>query len=137
MAVIDAALVFMNGTAAGASVTSDVCDLGANGSLVHQIYVSVKLTEGVTAGAVESVKVQTATDSSFTSPVDEMEVFVKADATKQKKPCTLAQFYCPLEPSARYVRLVVTGSTTGDSGGTAIAGGKLWAYISPDVQVPI
>ena len=137
MAVIDAALVFMNGTAAGASVTSDVCDLGTNGSLVHQIYVSVKLTEGVTAGNVKSVKVQTATDSSFTSPVDEMEVFVKADATKQKKPCTLAQFYCPLEPSARYVRLVVTGSTTGDSGGTAIAGGKLWAYISPDVQVPI
>ena len=137
MAVIDAALVFMNGTAAGASVTSDVCDLGANGSLVHQIYVSLKLTEGVTAGAVESVKVQTATDSSFTSPVDEMTVNIKPDKTKQKKPCTLAQFYCPLEPSARYVRLVVTGSSTSTTTAENIAGGKLWAYISPDVQVPI
>lgn len=137
MAVIDAALVFMNGTAAGASVTSDVCDLGKNGSLVHQIYVSVKLTEGVTAGAVESVKVQTSADSSFSSPVDEMTVNIKPDKTKQKKPCTLAQFYCPLEPSARYARLVVAGSTTGSAAAEAIAGGKLWAYISPDVQVPI
>lgn len=137
MAVIDAALVFMNNTAAGASVTSDVCDLGKNGSLVHQIYVSVKLTEGVTAGAVESVKVQTSTDDTFTSPVDEMTVNIKPDKTKQKKPCTLAQFYCPLEPSARYVRLVVTGSSTSTTAAENIAGGKLWAYISPDVQVPI
>ena len=51
--------------------------------------------------------------------------------------CTLAQFYCPLEPSARYVRLVVTGSSTSSAAAEAIAGGKLWAYISPDVQVPI
>ena len=137
MAVIDASLVFLNNKAAGASVTSDVCDLGNNGSLVHQIYVSLKLTEGVTAGAVESVKVQTATDSGFTSPVDEMTVNIKPDKTKQKKPCTLAQFYCPLEPSARYVRLVVTGSSTSTTAAENIAGGKLWAYISPDVQVPI
>lgn len=137
MANIDAALLLMQNTAAGTSVNSDVCDLGANGNLVHQIYVSVKLTEGVTAGAVESVKVQTATDESFTSPVDEMTVYVKADKNKQKKPCTLAQFYCPLEPSARYVRLVVSGSSTSTPTAENIAGGKLWAYISPDVQVPI
>ena len=137
MAVIDAALVFLNNTAAGASVTSDVCDLGKNGSQVHQIYISVKLTEGVTAGAVESVKVQTATDADFTSPVDEMTVNIKPDKTKQKRPCHLASFYCPLEPSARYVRLVVAGSTTSTAAAEAIVGGKLWAYISPDVQIPI
>ena len=128
MAVIDAALVFMNNTAAGTTVNSDVCDLGENGSVVHQIYVSVKLTEGVTAGAVESVKVQTSASSDFSSPVDEMTVNIKPDKTKQKKPCTLAQFYCPLEPSA---------STTSTTAAENIAGGKLWAYISPDVQVPI
>lgn len=137
MAVIDAALVFLKDVAAGATVTSDVLDLGKNGSLVHQIYVSLKLTEGVTAGAIESVKVQTSASSEFTSPVDEMTVNIKPDKTKQKKPCALAQFYCPLEPSARYVRLVVSGSTTSTAAAEAIAGGKLWAYISPDVQVPI
>ena len=137
MAVIDAALVFMNNTAAGTTVNSGVCDLGENGSVVHQIYVSVKLTEGVTAGAVESVKVQTSASSDFSSPVDEMTVNIKPDKTKQKKPCTLAQFYCPLEPSARYVRLVISGSTTSTTAAENIAGGKLWAYISPDVQVPI
>ena len=89
MAVIDAALVFLNNTAAGATVNSDVCDLGENGSVVHQIYVSVKLTEGVTAGAVESVKVQTSASSEFTSPVDEMTVNIKPDKTKQKKPCAV------------------------------------------------
>ena len=134
---LDASLIFMNNVAAGASVTSDVLDLGENGSLVHQIYVSVKLTEGVTAGAVESVKVQTSTDESFTSPVDEMTVNIKADKTKQKKPCALAQFYCPLEPSARYVRLVVAGSSTSTPTAENIAGGKLFAVISQDVQVPI
>lgn len=126
---LDAALIFMNNVAAGASVTSDVCDLGENGSLVHQIYVSVKLSEGLTAGTISSVKVQTATDSEFTTPVDEMTVFIKADAAKQTKPCALAQFYCPLEPAARYVRLVVEG--------TSVSGGKLWAFISQDVNVPI
>ena len=134
---LDVAMVFMDNVAAGTSVTSDVLDLGKNGSLVHQIYVSVKLTEGVTAGAVESVKVQTATDSNFTTPIDEMTVNIKPDKTKQKRPCALANFYCPLEPSARYVRLVVAGSTAESAAKEAIAGGKLFAVISQDVQIPI
>lgn len=134
MAVIDAKLIYMNNTAAGESVTSNVIELGANGSNLNPLYIDVKLTEGVTAGAVKSVKVQSSVDKAFTTPIDEMEIFIPA-ARNQKVPCQLVQTFCPITPGGRYARLVVTGSTTTD--GTAIAGGKLWAYISPDIQVPV
>lgn len=132
MAVIDAKLIFMQDKDTAAAVTSDVLDLGKNGSNLNPLYIDVKLTKGVTAGSVASVKVQSSADEAFTKPIDEQETFIKADAAKQKRPCELVQTFCPITPGARYVRLIVTGDTT-----TAPTGGKLWAYISTDIQVPI
>lgn len=131
MAVIDAKLIFMQDKATAASVISDVLDLGKNGANINPLYIDVKLTTGVTAGSVASVKVQSSTDETFTAPIDEQTTFIRADAAKQKRPCQLVQTFCPITPGARYVRLVVTGDTT------APTGGKLWAYISTDIQVPI
>lgn len=131
MAVIDAKLIFMQDKDTGANVISDVLDLGPNGSNLNPLYIDVKLTKGVTAGSVASVQVQSSTDEEFTAPIEEQTTFIKADADKQKRPCQLVQTFCPITPGARYVRLVVTGDTT------APAGGKLWAYISTDIQVPI
>lgn len=132
MAVIDAKLIFMQDKATAAEVTSDVLDLGKNGANLNPLYIDVKLTTGVTAGSVVSVKVQSSTDDKFTKPIDEQTTTIHADATAQKKPCQLVQTFCPITPGGRYVRLIVTGDST-----TAPVGGKLWAYISPDIQVPI
>lgn len=131
MAVIDVKLIFMQDKATAASVTSEVLDLGKNGANLNPLYIDVKLTTGVTAGSVASVKVQSSTDEAFSAPIDEQTTFIRADAAKQKRPCQLVQTFCPITPGARYVRLVVTGDTT------APTGGKLWAYISTDIQVPI
>ena len=128
MAAIDSKLLFCSDKAVAASVTTDVIDLGKNGSVLVPLYISVKLTEGCTSGSMTNVKVQSASTESFSDAVDEMTVQVPASVV-QTRPCNLVQFFAPITPSKRYVRLVMTGSSP--------AGGKLWAYMSPDVQVPI
>lgn len=132
MAVIDKSLIFMQDVAVGASVNSSVLDLGGKLANVNPLYIDVKLTTGVTAGSVVSVKVQSSDTEAFTKATDEIEVTIAKSATEQKSPCQLAQFFCPIRPGNRYVRLVATGDKT-----TAPVGGKLWAYMSPDIQVPL
>ena len=114
MAVIDAKLLFCSDKPVAASVTTNVVDLGKNGAVLVPLYISVKLTEGCTSGSMTSVKVQSAATEAFSGAVDEMTVQVPASVV-QTRPC--------------YVRLVMTG--------TSPAGGKLWAYMSPDIQAPI
>ena len=126
MAVIDAQLLFCSEKAVGATVNSDVIDLGKNGAVIHPLYISAKLTTGNSAGTITSVKVQSADTEDFDSSVDEMTVNVSA-SMDQTRPCNLAQFFAPIKPGNRYVRLVFTGASA--------AGGKLWAAMSPDVQV--
>lgn len=126
---IDAKLLLMENVNTAASVTSSVLDLGKNNTL-NPLFVDVKLTTGVTAGNVASIKLQSSTDEAFTSPIDEMTVTIGKTAAQQKIPCQLAQFFCPVQPGGRYIRIIVTG------GSTAPAGGKLWAYLTPDIQVP-
>jgi len=130
MAVIDAKLLLCSDKAVGASVNSDAVDLGANGAVLQPLYISAKLTVGCSSGSIATVKVQSSSTSNFASSVDEMTVNVPASVV-QTRPCNLVQFFCPIKPTNRYVRLVFTG------GNTTPAGGKLWAYISTDVQVPI
>lgn len=128
--MIDAKLILCEDTATAAKVTSNVLDLGRN-KVLKPLYVDVKLTQGVTAGRVKSVELQTSADEAFTSPFSEMTVTVGKTAEQQKKACQLAQFFAAIQPQGRYVRVVITGDTT------APAGGKLWAYLSPDIQVPL
>lgn len=128
MAVIDAKLLFCSDKPVAASVTTNVVDLGKNGAVLVPLYISVKLTEGCTSGSMTSVKVQSAATEAFSGAVDEMTVQVPASVV-QTRPCNLVQFFAPISPANRYVRLVMTG--------TSPAGGKLWAYMSPDIQAPI
>ena len=128
MAVIDAKLLFCSDKPVAASVTTNVVDLGKNGAVLVPLYISVKLTEGCTSGSMTSVKVQSAATEAFSGAVDEMTVQVPASVV-QTRPCNLVQFFAPISPANRYVRLVMTG--------TSPAGGKLWAYMSPDIQAPV
>ena len=105
-------------------------DLGRN-KVLKPLYVDVKLTQGVTAGRVKSVELQTSADEAFTTPISEMTVTIGKTAEQQKRACQLAQFFAAIQPQGRYVRLIITGDTV------APAGGKLWAYLSPDIQVPL
>ena len=126
--VIDNKLLLCSDQPVSTSVTSKVLDLGYNGSNITPLYISVKLTNGNSSGTIDTIKVQTAAAPGFSGPIDEMTVNV-SKSLKQTKPCNLAQFFCPITSQGRYVRLVFTGS--------APVGGKLWAVISADVQVPM
>ena len=88
---IDAKLLLMENVNTAASVTSSVLDLGKNNTL-NPLFVDVKLTTGVTAGNVASIKLQSSADEAFTSPIDEMTVTIGKTAAQQKFPCQLAQF---------------------------------------------
>lgn len=128
--MIDAKLILCENVDTAATVTSNVLDIGCNKSL-RPLYVDVKLTKGVTAGRVKSVELQTSADKSFSAPVTEMVVTIGKTAEQQKHACQLAQFFASVQPRGRYVRVKITGDTT------APTGGKLWAYLSPDIQVPV
>ena len=127
--MIDAKLILCENVDTAATVTSNVLDIGRNKSL-RPLYVDVKLTKGVTAG-VKSVELQTSADKGFSSPVTEMVVTIGKTAEQQKHACQLAQFFASIQPQGRYVRVKITSDTT------APAGGKIWAYLSPDIQVPV
>lgn len=129
-AMIDAELILCQDVDTAATVTSSVLDLGHN-KVLKPLYIDVKLTQGVTAGRVKSVELQTSADENFSAPITEMVVTVGKTAEQQKRACQLAQFFAAIQPQGRYVRLVITGDTA------APAGGKLWAYLSPDIQVPL
>lgn len=128
--MIDAKLILCENADTAATVTSSVIDLGRN-KVLKPLYVDVKLTQGVSAGRVKSVELQTSADKAFTTPITEMVVTVGKTAEQQKRACQLAQFFAAIQPQGRFVRVKNTGDTT------APAGGKLWAYLSPDIQVPL
>lgn len=128
--MIDAKLILCENADTAATVMSSVIDLGRN-KVLKPLYVDVKLTQGVSAGRVKSVELQTSADKAFTTPITEMVVMVGKTAEQQKHACQLAQFFAAIQPQGRFARVKITGDTT------APAGGKLWAYLSPDIQVPL
>ena len=120
--VLDNELVFDMDTPVSASFNSKkVIDLGANGSVYEPMDLQVQLSTGCTSGTINSVKVQSAKDAKFSSPVDEVEFHVPT-SLKQNVPCVLAQFKCPITPQNRYVRLAYAG--------TSPSGGKVTAFIT-------
>lgn len=128
--MIDAKLILCENVDTIATVTSKVLDIGRNKSL-RPLYVDVKLTKGVTAGRVESVELQSDADKNFSTPITEMVVTVGKTAEQQKHACQLAQFFASIQPQGRYVRVKITGDDAPPTGG------KIWAYLSPDIQVPV
>ena len=128
MVSIDAELISIENEATAASVNGKVLDLGENGVTNSAMYCKVSLTQGCKSGKVTAVKVQSAATAAFTSPVDEMTVTVPAGAD-QSVPCDLVQFRLPLQMQNRYCRIVVTGD--------APTGGKLWAYLTPEFNIPV
>ena len=129
MAYIDNELLMFNDEAAAASMTSAAFDLGTNGGFNHPLFFDVKLTEALTSGSVDSIKVQSSVDSVFTTPVDEVEITVPSSIDPTAGPATLAQFFAPIKLSNRYVRLVITCTTP--------VGGKVSAYMTNGIGVPL
>ncbi len=127
MAMIDAELIFSEEQAVGVTVIStNVIDLGGATKLIHPLFFDVKLCTACSSGTMDTVTVQSATDSVFTTPVDEVTITVPA-SLDQTKPCTLAQFYAPISHGNRYVRLKYTGTSPAD--------GKMFAYMSNGTQL--
>lgn len=122
MANMDAELLFCENKAAADSVTTDVIELGYVGNAVTPLLVNVLLTEKLTSGSMDTVKLQSASDSAFSADVvDEITVSAPASVDQTAGPVHLAQFYAPIRFGNKFVRLVMTG--------TSPAGGKLTAYL--------
>lgn len=124
---IDAQNLFFEDKPVAASLTSDVVDLGTGGAFMHPLYIDVKLTAPMTSGSMDSFKVQSAADEAFTTPVDEVEIFVATSINQTAKAQTLAQFFCPIKVGNRYIRLVGTGTTP--------VGGKVTASMVNGIKV--
>lgn len=124
---IDAQNLFFEDKPVAASLTSDVVDLGTGGAFMHPLYIDVKLTAPMTSGSMDSFKVQSAADEAFTTPVDEVEIFVATSIDQTAKAQTLAQFFCPIKVGNRYIRLVGTGTTP--------VGGKVTASMVNGIKV--
>lgn len=128
MANIDAELMFCENKAVAASVTSNVIELGHVGNAVTPLLVNVVLTEAMTVGTVDTVKLQSASGSSFgqnDDVVDEITVSTPASVS-QGAPAQLAQFYAPIKYGNKFVRLVMAASAPQ---GSTLAGGKLTAWL--------
>ena len=130
MAYIDAENYLIAPKTAATGVYGDVVDLGNRGGFAHPLYVDVKLTEPVSSGKMDKVKLESSPTSGFTSGnVTEAEVTLYGGtAEQQARPMTLAQFHAPISPKNRYVRLTATAA--------AVSGGKIQATMQQGISVP-
>ncbi|MBR4908808.1 MAG: hypothetical protein IKZ43_07345 [Acidaminococcaceae bacterium] len=126
MANIDAELLFCENTTVAASVTSNVIELGHVGNAVTPLLVNVVLTEAMSVGKVDTIKLQSAPAATFAANVvDEITVSTPASVS-QAAPAQLAQFYAPIKYGNKYVRLVMAASAPQ---GSTLSGGKLTAWL--------
>lgn len=127
MAYIDAENILVNTAELGSAITGAVVDLGSKGAFMSPLYIDAKLTKKLTSGSINTIKIQSASDEAFTTPVDEAEVTVSASAPQTSKPCTLAQFHAPIKPGNRYIRAKATA--------TAPVGGELFVAMQNGMKV--
>lgn len=133
MANIDAELMFCEDKAVAASVTSNVIELGYVGNAVTPLLVNVVLTEAMSVGTVDTVKLQSASNSAFSANVvDEITVSTPASVS-QASPAHLAQFYAPIKYGNKFVRLVMAASAPQ---GSSLSGGKLTAWLGDAPRFP-
>jgi len=124
--IIDGDLILSENQAISATlVNSKVIYVGPSNKVYHTLFVNVTLTTPFTGGKINKVKLQTASDLAFTTPVDLMEVTL-LDGIDQTKTANLTQFRLPAA-TQDYVRLVYTA--------TSPAGGKVFATLNKEVPL--
>jgi len=130
MAYIDAENYLIAPKTAATGVYGDVVDLGNRGGFTQPLYVDVKLTEPVSSGKMDKVKLESSPTSGFTSGnVTECEVALYGGtAEQQARPMTLAQFHAPIHPKNRYIRLTAEAA--------AVSGGTIQATMQQGIAVP-
>lgn len=129
MAYIDAENLFFEDEVVAAAMTSNVIDLGNPGPFMHPLYIDIRLTTKMTSGSMTTFALQSSADAAFTSPVTEVTITLPAAAVQQAGPCVLAQFFAPIKPSHRYIRLSGVGATP--------VGGKVTATMQNGIKVGI
>ncbi|MHC1718543.1 MAG: hypothetical protein AB9883_07810 [Acidaminococcaceae bacterium] len=125
---LDAKLLFSNNQAiaAGTVISETVLKVGS-AAMANPLLIDVKLTTGLTGGTVTKVKLQSASDAAFTTPVDEVEITVPTSIV-QTRACTLASFFSPIKLGNDYARLIYTA-------GAGASGGKVFAGYSDGAQI--
>ncbi|MDR3349761.1 MAG: hypothetical protein LBO03_09260 [Acidaminococcales bacterium] len=120
MIIEGAQVTAQNLAISAASTNTTPVDLGLNGDYYDaQPWLFVNLTAGFTAGAIASVKVQTADAEAFAAAVDVMTVTVPTTIA-QTAPAKLIVMKLP-RGMKRWMRLVVAASGT-PAGGAVFAG---------------
>lgn len=124
--IIDGDLILSeNQTIDAASVDSKTIYVGPSNKVYHTLFVNANLTTPFTSGKIDKIKLQTASDQAFTTPVDLMEVTLLA-GIDQTKTANLAQFRLPAA-TQDYVRLVYTA--------TSPVGGKVFTTLNKEVPL--
>lgn len=126
MANIDYNLVMSDNQSHTATSTNSTAIQITTGRAYCPPLIDVKLTTPFATGKMDSIKVQTATDAAFTTPVD-LCTFVIGSGVTQTKPATLMQLMLPYEHLG-YVRLQYIS-------GTAPTGGVVYASLNRDVKL--
>lgn len=126
MANIDYNLLMSNNQTHTATSTNSTAILVGKGRAYNPLMIDVKLTAGFTTNKIDSIKVQTATDAAFTTPVD-LCSFVIGSGVVQTKPATLMQLMLPYE-HLDYIRLVYVSAT-------APTGGTVFASVNKEVKI--
>lgn len=126
MAVIDSELILIENQATAASLESSIIDLGFGGGTSSPLFMDVKLSQKLTSGSIDSVKVQSSDSKDMSSPQDEYTININNASEQTQRACQLVQAFLPVKPK-RYLRITITG--------TSPEGGKIWAYASTDIQL--
>lgn len=127
MAYIDAENLFFEDEAVAAAMTSNVIDLGSSGPYLHPLYIDIRLTAKMTSGSMTTFALQSAADEAFTTPTTEVTITLPSAAVQAAGPCVLAQFFAPIKPAHRYIRLSGVGATP--------VGGKVTATMQNGIKV--
>lgn len=123
---IDYNLILSNNQAHTAtSTTSSVVQI-TPGRAYSPLLIDVKLTTPFATGKMDSIKVQTATDAAFTTPID-LCTFTIGSGVTQTKANTLMQLMVPYEHK-EFIRLDYVSAT-------APTGGKVFAALNRDVKI--
>lgn len=126
MANIDYSLVLSNNQAHTATSTNSSAVQITPGRAYQPLLIDVKLTTAFATGQMDSIKVQTATDAAFTTPIDLCSFTIGGGIT-QTKPATLMQLFVPYEHKD-YIRLVYVSAS-------APTGGKVFASLNREVKL--
>ena len=126
MANIDYKLVLSNNQSHAATSTNSSAVQITTGRAYDPLMIAVRLTTAFSSGQLDSIKVQTATDAAFTTPID-LCTFVVGSLVTQTKPATLMQLMVPYEHK-EYIRLVYVSAS-------APAGGVIFASLNKDVKI--